>query len=535
MFDFVIVGAGSAGCVLANRLSENGRYKVCLLEAGGKNESALISTPVAMFTLIDHKKYNWRFNSAPEPTQHNREIYCPRGKGLGGSSAINAMLYVRGHDEDYDRWASEEGAEGWSFKEVLPYFKRAEHQERGASERHGVGGPLNVSDAPKMRSFNDLFIKAAEQLGYPVTDDFNGEQQEGVGYYQLTIKGGKRWCTANAYLRPVMDRPNLTVITDAHASRIEWDENRAAGVTYLDSMGTLHRVDASREVILSGGSFASPQLLMLSGVGSEEELKPHHIAVKHELPGVGKNLQEHVDVTILHNAKRYKGAPYGITLRQSIVDTPSSINYMLTGKGILQSHTGEAGGFFKSTEDKNIPDFQWTFLPAKMNDHGRDIKSLMSYGMTGHVTLLRPKSRGHVGLISSDPTAAPKIQLNMLSHPDDMKDMVVGVRKTRELMDSPVFSEYKTEELYPGDGCESDAAIEEFLRRKANHIYHPIGTCKMGIDDMAVVDPQLRVHGLKGLRVVDASVMPSLIGGNTNAPTIMIAEKASDMILDAHN
>lgn len=533
MFDYIIVGAGSAGCVLANRLSENDRFRVCLLEAGGKNKTPIISTPASTALLIDNKKYNWRYNSAPEPTQNNREIYCPRGKGFGGSSAINGMFYVRGHDSDYDRWAKEEGAKGWSFKEVLPYFKRAQHQERGPCVRHGVDGPLNVSDASKLRPFNDLFIKAAEQLGYPRTDDFNGDQQEGVGYYQLTVKDGKRWCTANAYLRPALDRDNLTVITDAHANNIEWDGDRAAGVTYLDPKGNQHTVHASREVILSGGAFNSPQLLLLSGVGPKEELEQYGISVKHHLPGVGKNLQEHVDATVLRNAKRYQGGPNGITARQVLADTPSTIKYLFTGRGILETHTSEVGGFLKSSKDKEVCDLQWTFLPVKMNDHGRDIKSLMSYGYTAHVTLLRPKSRGHVTLNCPDPLAPPKIQLNMLSHPQDLKDLIKGVRKTRALMQAPAFDNHLAEEISPGEQCQTDEEIAEFIREKANHIYHPIGTCKMGIDDMAVVDPELRVHGLKGLRVVDASIMPSLIGGNTNAPTIMIAEKASHMILQS--
>ena len=532
-FDFVIVGAGSAGCLLANRLSADGKFSVCLLEAGGDNKNPLVSTPMAMGELITSKKMNWLFHTAPENFQQNREIFCPRGKGLGGSSAINGMMYVRGHDSDYDRWVKE-GAEGWSFKEVLPYFKKSQYQERGACERHGVDGELNVSDAQKYYAFNDLFVEAAKELGYPANDDFNGERQEGVGYYQFNIKNGKRHCAAEAFIRPIEHRENLTVITGAHACGIEWDASRAVGITYLNEQGTKLRVDASREVILSGGAFNSPQLLMLSGVGDRDELQKNNITPKHHLPGVGKNLQEHVDALVVRNAVRGKKGPTAVTPRDLVKEIPGVLTYPFTGRGILAGTPAETGGFFSATDDKEVPDLQWVFLPVKLNDHGRDKAIMRSHGYSAHVVLLRPKSRGQVSLYSADPLAAPKIQLNMLSHPDDVKELIAGVKKTRALLSSSVFSEYMADELFPGEGCQSDEAIEEWLRRSANHVYHPIGTCKMGVDDMAVVDPQLRVHGLKNLRVVDASVMPSLMGGNTNAPTYMIAEKASDMILQSH-
>lgn len=533
MFDFVIVGAGSAGCVLANRLTQDGRFKVCLLEAGGPNKSPLVSTPATMVAMMFMERHNWKFNSRPENSQQQREIFCPRGKGFGGSSSINGMIYIRGHDADYDRWV-EEGAEGWSAEEVMPYFKRSQHQERGECDRHGVDGPLNVSDATRMHPFNDRFLQAGKELGYPITDDFNGDQQEGVGYYQFTIKKGKRWSAANAYLNPVLDRPNLTTITQAQVCGIEWDGDRAAGITYLDSQGTKHRVDASREVILSGGAFNSPQLLMLSGVGPADELNRHGIQIKHELAGVGQNLQEHVDAVVVRKSMLSHKGPVALSPASLYKFAPDAFTYPITGKGAFATHSGEAGGFFKSSDEQTLPDLQWTFLPTLMNDHGRDLKLMTSPGYSAHVTLLRPKSRGQVTLNSSDPQADPNIQLNMLSHPDDVRDLSNGVRKTRELLRASAFSGYMGEEKFPGEGCESDAAIEEFLRRKANHIYHPVGTCKMGSDEQAVVDPQLRVHGLEGLRVVDASVMPSLVGGNTNAPTMMIAEKASDMILEQY-
>mgnify|MGYP001942466091 CR=1 FL=1 len=533
-YDFVIVGGGSAGCVLANRLSEDDRYQVCLLEAGGHNKHPLVSTPVALAGLMTSKKFNWLYESAVESSQQNQKIFCPRGKGLGGSSAINAMVYIRGHDTDYDRWAYEEGAKGWSAKEVLPYFKKSQYQERGECERHGTEGELNVSDALKHYPFNDLFIEAAQQLGHAVNEDFNGEQQEGVGYYQYSIKNGKRHCTAEAFLRPIESRSNLKIITGAHACGIEFDANKAVAVTYLDDQGSKFRVQATREVILSGGAFNSPQLLMLSGIGPTEELEKHGIHVKHELPGVGKNLQEHVEAIVVRSAAKGKKSPFALKPGFMIKQIPSILGFPLTKKGFLGGNPIEAGGFFRSTEAKKIPDMQWIFLPNKMNDHGRDMKILQSYGYSSHVCLLRPKSRGSVKLNSSDPIAAPKINLNMLSHPDDVKDLIKGVKKTRELLTADAFKEYLSDEVFPGEGCQSDEALEEFLRRKAVQVHHPVGTCKMGVDAMAVVDPELRVHGLKNIRVVDASVMPSLIGGNTNAPAIMIAEKASAMILAAH-
>jgi len=534
MFDFVVVGAGSAGCVLANRLSENGRFSVCLLEAGGKNNSVFVNTPILTAALMFLGKFNWKYDSIKQASQQNREIFCPRGKGLGGSSAVNAMLYIRGNDADYDRWAQEEGAPGWSFKEILPFFKRSQHQERGACDRHAINGPLNVSNSSNLVKFNKKFIEAGQELGYPYNPDFNGDQQEGVGEYQLTVKNGKRHSAAAAYLTPITKRANVTIITHAHASHIEWQDKRAVGITYIDKKGALQTVNAKREVILSGGSFNSPQLLMLSGVGPKEHLKEKGIEVKHDLPGVGQNLQEHVDIMVMRKTKNKVGGPLGLSGIQNLLDIPSYLKYPLFNKGMPQSHHAETGGFFKSSTDQTLPDMQWTFAPAKLNDHGRDLVALAGIGYSAHVTLLRPKSRGEVTLNSRSPKDSPNIDLNMLTHPDDVKDLMAGLRKTRELMGASAFKDYMSDEVFPGADCETDEQLEEYMRRKANHIYHPIGTCKMGVDDMAVVDSELKVRGLNGLRVVDASIMPSLIGGNTNAPTMMIAEKASHMILQDH-
>ncbi len=531
MFDFVIVGAGSAGCVLANRLSASGQYSVCLLEAGGSDRHPVVKIPAFIPALMFWKRFNWSFNTVTQPTQNNRQIFCPRGKGFGGSSSINGMIYIRGDATDYDRW-EKEGAEGWSYQDVLPYFKRAENQSRGEDDYHGVDGPLHVSDSYRQLPFCQRFIDAAKEMGYPENSDFNGAEQEGVGYFQFTMKNGGRWSTADAYLRPAQERPNLTVISHAKASKIVFKKKRAVALQYIDEQGSLCQVDARREIILSAGAFNTPQLLLLSGVGPSKELRRHGIKSIAAIEGVGQNLQEHVDVVVVRNSR--KSGPLGYTPKVIANGALHGLRYLWNRRSNWTTTGSEVGGFFKSSAKESVPDLQWHFLPARFNDHARDWRFLMRYGYSAHVTLLRPESVGSLGLTDINPLSPPRIDLNMLSERDDIQRLLEGIKQTRELLRARAFDDFLDSEVFPGEAAQSDAELEAFLKEKANHVYHPVGTCKMGTDEYAVVDPQLRVRRLEGLRVADASVMPSLVGGNTNAPTIMIAEKAADMILQSY-
>ncbi|CCK75113.1 alcohol dehydrogenase putative [Oleispira antarctica RB-8] len=526
-FDYIIIGGGSAGCVLANRLSANPKNHVCLLETGVSDKTPLVSTPIGVIGLMDSKKYNWMFNSQPESSQGNRVIYCPRGKVLGGSSSVNAMLYTRGTPSDYDHWASL-GNEGWGYSDILPYFKSTQHQERGANEFHGVKGELNVAEGRSKHPLGETLLEACRQAGYQDNDDFNGAQQEGIGYYQVTQINGERCSAARAFLHPIIKRQNLTVITEAKVARILIENKRAQGIEYLHK-NTLRTLKANKEVILSAGTFCSPQLLMLSGIGPEEELNQHNIEVKHHLPGVGKNLQEHIDIITTNKSKKANTValrPVGIA--KILKDIWLYINQR---KGFLTTSIVETGGFIKSKSELSDPDMQLQFIPLVMEDHGRKKSTLLTYGYSLHNCLLRPKSRGRISLHSSDFLQDPKIELNMLSHPDDLAAMVNAVKINLNIFSQPAFDHGRGKSICPKQENPTDKDIETFVREKANHVYHPVGTCKMGNDHDAVVNDRLQVHGIKCLRIVDASIMPTLVGGNTNSPTIMIAAKAADMIL----
>lgn len=531
--DYVIVGGGSAGATLASRLSEDPNTTVCLLEAGGRGDSILVRAPAAVVAMLPGrpKINNWAYETVPQPGLNGRRGYQPRGKGLGGSSAINAMLYIRGHAGDYDEWASL-GCEGWDWQSVLPYFCKAENNERGANDVHGASGPLQVSNQKSPRPITDAFVAAGQSLQIRQVDDFNSGDNEGIGLYQVTqfhdeARNGERCSAAAAYLHPVMDRPNLTVLTGAHASRILFEGKRAVGVQYLQHQQS-HEVKAAREVILCGGAFNSPQLLQLSGVGREEDIRPHGIEMRHHLPGVGQNLQDHLDFTLAYKSRDRDN--FGISLPGSVSLLGHILNWRKTGTGMIATPFAEGAAFFKTDPAENRADVQLHFVISIVDDHARKLH--LGHGFSCHVCVLRPKSRGSVTLESSDPMAAPRINPGFLSDPEDLDVLMKGVRKTRQIMAAEPLARYIHKELFI-EGEPDDAALEQHIRNRADTIYHPVGTCKMGMDDMAVVDPQLRVHGLDGLRVVDASVMPRLVGGNTNAPTIMIAEKAADMIRDA--
>lgn len=523
-YDYIIVGAGSAGCVLASRLSADPAITVCLIEAGKPDRSTFIHVPAGIAVILPTRHVNWAFLTEPQPGLNNRRGYQPRGKTLGGSSSINAMIYMRGHRSDYDHWAAL-GNDGWSYNEALPYFKRSENQERGENEFHGIGGPLNVADLRSPNLIDEAFLKAAEQVGYSRNPDFNGARQEGVGLYQVTQKNGERWSAAKAFLTPGLNRPNLTVITEARATRILLERKRAVGVVYRGRDGSAE-IRSGKEVILSAGTLQSPQLLMLSGIGPREALAKHGIPILHSLPGVGNNLQDHIDYVTCYRSKSKDlfGLSFigGLRMLRAIGD------YRKHHTGMLTSNYAEAGGFLKSDPGRATPDFQLHFVTGIMDNHAKKLH--LGHGYSCHVCLLRPKSRGRVGLRSADPLAAPLIDPDFFGEEEDLAGMVRGFKLMREIMEAPALTAYRGRDIYTS-AISTDKDIRNIIRQRADTVYHPVGTCKMGGDEMAVVDSTLRIHGLEGLRVVDASVMPTIVGGNTNAPVIMIAEKTADMIL----
>jgi choline dehydrogenase-like flavoprotein len=530
-FDYVIVGGGSAGSTLASRLSENPSVTVCLIEAGGAGKGILVRAPAGLALLVRGrpKINNWAFETVPQAGLNGRRGYQPRGKALGGSSAINAMLYTRGHRSDYDDWAAL-GCEGWSYAEVLPYFRRAEANQNGADAWHGDSGPLQVSNQRSPRAITHAFIRAAGELQYRQNADFNGPEQEGVGLYQVTQfhqadRAGERCSAAAAYLHPVARRPNLAIVTGAHATKIDFEGKWARSVCYR--LGEAEKtVAADREIILCGGAFNSPQLLQLSGVGRPADLRRHGIEVVHKLNGVGQNLRDHLDFILVYKSKDTDLTGLGaIGLVKTVRDI---FRWRKDGSGPIASPAAEGCAFLKTDPSLPRPDVQLHFVVSMIEDHARKLRR--GYGFSCHTCVLRPKSVGEVFLQSADPMAAPGIDPRFLSDPEDLRVLIKGAKMTRAILEAPALASYRHKELYTKDAM-TDVEWESHIRARADTIYHPVGTCKMGVDDDAVVDPELRVRGLEGLRVVDASIYPTLIGGNTNAPTIMIAEKAADMIL----
>ena len=524
-YDYIIVGSGSAGSVLANRLSAKPEIKVLLLEAGGSDNSFYVRMPAGIANLSG-PRFNWGYETAPQAAMKGRRMYWPRGRLIGGSSSVNAMVYMRGQPADYDHWR-QLGNAGWSYDDVLPYFKKAERNERLHDRFHGADGPLNVAERPYTNPLSHAFVEAAQQAGLPFNPDFNGALQLGCGLFQVTQKNGRRWSAASAYLHPAAARENLTIVTKAQATRVLIENGRAVGVEYARGRRR-HTARASQEVVLAAGAINSPQLLLLSGIGPAEELRARGVSVVHDLPGVGKNLQDHLNVNIVQRAKRGSAldgknrglAPIGVALE-----------YLFYGTGPGTSNVAEAGAFAISELGAANPDVQYHFIPAQVVNHART--PMDGDGVTVHACCLRPQSRGEIRLASTDPLQPPVMDPNYLAADYDLKVLIAGLRQGRDILAAQAFKPWLGEERLPGPAVQSNAELEDFIRATAETEYHPVGTCKMGSDPMAVVDEKLRVRGIERLRVIDASIMPAIVSGNTNAPVIMIAEKGAEMMLAA--
>jgi choline dehydrogenase len=522
-YDYLIVGAGSAGSVLANRLSAKPDVTVLLLEAGGSDKSLFVRMPAGIANLAG-PRFNWGYETAPQEAMNGRRMYQPRGRLLGGSSSINAMIYMRGQPADYDHWR-QLGNAGWSYDDVLPVFKKAERNERLHDEFHGQNGPLNVAERPYTNPLSHAFVEAAQQAGVPFNPDFNGAVQLGCGLFQVTQKNGERWSAARAYLHPAAARKNLTIVTKAQATRVLIENGRATGVEYV-RRGKRHEVHAEREVALAGGGINSPQLLLLSGIGPADELRELGVQVALDLPGVGKNLQDHLNVNIL----RRTTGPVTLDGKDAgLAALAVALQWALFKTGPGTSNVAEAGAFITSNLGAATPDIQYHFIPAQVLDHART--KLDGHGITLHACCLRPRSRGEIRLASADPLQPAVIDPNYLAADYDLKILIDGIRRGREILAAPAFRPWLGEERFPGTAAQSDAELTAFVRATAETEYHPVGTCKMGNDAMAVVDERLRVRGIHGLRVIDASIMPTVVSGNTNAPVIMIAEKGAAMML----